>query len=50
MYAGDVMSATSTGQLTQLNLTTHNYHQMVIIERDNSVTESNLKKQLALNK
>ncbi|KAL1509542.1 hypothetical protein ABEB36_004257 [Hypothenemus hampei] len=51
MYQGDVMCATSSGQLSQLSLSTHNAPQTgVILERDKKNIESNFYKQLALHR
>lgn len=50
MYAGEVMSATSGGQLTQLMLTTHDSVQMGIIEKDQTVLETNFNKQISLHR
>ncbi|KAG5897933.1 hypothetical protein JTB14_014047 [Gonioctena quinquepunctata] len=50
MYAGEVMSATSGGQLTQLALSTHDSPQVGIIERDRAVLEANFNKQMALHR
>lgn len=50
MYAGEVMSATSGGQLTQLNLSTHDSNLLGISERDHNILESNLNKQIALHR
>lgn len=48
MYAGEVMSATSGGQLTQLMLSTHDSMQIGINERDLAILEANFSKQMAL--
>lgn len=50
MYNGEVMSATASGQLTQLMLTSHNFVQTGVVDRDFSVLENTFKKQLALHK
>lgn len=50
MYAGEVMSATSGGQLSQIILSTHDYEQIGINERDNVILETNFNKQLALHR
>lgn len=50
MYSGEVMSATSGGQLTQLNLSTHDTNLLGIGERDQSILEANFKKQIALHR
>lgn len=50
MYNGEVMSATASGQLTQLILASHNFIQASAIERESSVIEATFKKQLALHK
>lgn len=50
MHAGEVLSATSGGQITQLNLATHDTNLMGINDRDQSVLESNFSKQLALHR
>lgn len=47
MYAGEVMSATSGGQLTQLILSTHDSPQN---DKDQSVLEANFSKQLSLHR
>lgn len=49
LHAGQVMSASSGGQLSQLNLTTHDTFLLGIDDdRDRSILEQNLGKQLAL--
>lgn len=50
MYNGDIMSATASGQLTQLNLTSHNFMQTAIVDRDSAALESTFNKQMALHK
>lgn len=50
MHSGEVLSATSGGQLTQLNLSTHDTNLMGIHEGDQNVLESNFSKQLALHR
>lgn len=51
MYQGDVMCATSSGQLSQLNLSTHDVSQLgMILERDKKTMEANFYKQLALHR
>ncbi|KAJ8943661.1 hypothetical protein NQ318_005663 [Aromia moschata] len=50
MYGGEVMSATSGSQLTQLLLATHDSVQIGIIERDQTILELNFDKQLALHR
>ncbi|RZB40660.1 WD repeat-containing protein 19 [Asbolus verrucosus] len=50
MYAGEVMSATSGGQLTQLILNTHDSLQIGINERDQAILEANFNKQIALHR
>ncbi|CAH0560259.1 unnamed protein product [Brassicogethes aeneus] len=50
MYAGEVMSATSGGQLSQLALSTHDSVQSGINERDSAVLEANFNKQLSLHR
>lgn len=47
MYAGEVISATSGGQLTQLVLSTHDSSQN---DKDQSVLETNFTKQIALHR
>lgn len=44
------MSATSSGQLTQLNLTSHTFIQTGVIDRDPAAIENSYRKQLALHK
>ncbi|XP_050295176.1 WD repeat-containing protein 19 [Anthonomus grandis grandis] len=49
MYQGEVMCATSTGQLSQLNLSSHDSSQIgMILDRDKKVVEANFFKQLEL--
>lgn len=48
MYAGEVMSAISGGQLAQLQLTTHDALQSGLMERDQTTLEENFNKQLNL--
>lgn len=50
MHAGEVMSATSGGQLTQLNLSTHDTMLLGITDRDQSVLDANFNKQIALHR
>lgn len=50
MFAGEVMSATSGGQLTQLNLSTHDSMLLGIGEKDQSILELNFNKQIALHR
>lgn len=50
MYSGEVMSATSGGQLTQLNLATHDSFLLGINDRDQSVLQANFNKQLSLHR
>ncbi|XP_023012404.2 intraflagellar transport protein Oseg6 isoform X1 [Leptinotarsa decemlineata] len=50
MYAGEVMSGTSNGQLAQLSLSTHDSVQIGINGRDPVVLETNFNKQLALHR
>lgn len=50
MYSGEVMSATSGGQLTQLNLATHDSFLLGINDRDQSVLQANFNKQLLLHR
>lgn len=50
MYAGEVMSATSGGQLTQLNLSTHDSTLLGITEKDHNILEINFNKQIALHR
>lgn len=50
MHAGEVMSATSGGQLTQLNLSTHDSILLGIGDRDQSILELNFNKQIALHR
>ncbi|XP_030765268.1 WD repeat-containing protein 19 [Sitophilus oryzae] len=51
MYQGEVMCATSSGQLSQLNLSTHDVsHIGVMLERDRKVLETNFNKQLELHR
>lgn len=48
MNSGEVVLATSGGQLTQLTLSTHETVQLGILEKDTSVLENTLQSQLAL--
>jgi hypothetical protein len=50
MYSGEVMSATSGGQLTQLMLNTHDSLQVGLGERDQTIMEANFNKQIALHR
>lgn len=50
MFSGDVILATSGGQLTQLTLSTHEASQLGVIDREPKVLESLLSKQLALHR
>ncbi|XP_066257249.1 WD repeat-containing protein 19 isoform X1 [Euwallacea similis] len=51
MYQGEVMCATSSGQLSQLALTTHDVSQMsTILDRDRKNLETNFHKQLSLHR
>ncbi|CAG9766952.1 unnamed protein product [Ceutorhynchus assimilis] len=51
MYQGEVTCATSSGELSQLGLTTHCVSQQVgMIERDGKIMEENFQKQLALHR
>lgn len=50
MYAGEITSATSGGQLTQFMLSTHDTAHVELNEKDQSVLETNYKKQLALHR
>nr|CAI5868921.1 unnamed protein product [Callosobruchus analis] len=48
MYAGEVMSASSGGQLTQILLSTHDSMQIGIMDKDQTIVETNFNKQLNL--
>lgn len=48
MCGGEVMSATSGGQITQLMLASHDSTQTSLAERDQAILEANFNKQLAL--
>nr|CAH7760831.1 unnamed protein product [Callosobruchus chinensis] len=48
MYAGEVMSASSGGQLTQILLSTHDSMQIGIMDKDQTILETNFNKQLNL--
>lgn len=50
MHSGDVISASSGGQLTQLHLATHDTILMGIGDKDQIVLENNFNKQLALHR
>lgn len=51
MFAGEVMSATSAGQLTQLTLASHDTHPInATVEKDRTVLEGVLGKQIALHR
>ncbi|KAF7280794.1 hypothetical protein GWI33_005520 [Rhynchophorus ferrugineus] len=49
MYQGEIMCATSSGQLSQLNLTTHDVSH-IMLERDRKALETNFNKQLPLHR
>ncbi|XP_063927605.1 WD repeat-containing protein 19 [Zophobas morio] len=50
MYSGEVISATSGGQISRLMLNTHDSHQAGISEREHTILESNFHKQIALHR
>lgn len=51
MYQGEVMCATSNGQLSQLGLSTHDVSQLgMVLERDKKTLENNFNKQLHLHR
>ncbi|XP_072391731.1 WD repeat-containing protein 19 isoform X3 [Diabrotica undecimpunctata] len=50
MYSGEVTSATSGGQITQLILTTHETPQLNVNEKDHTMLEANYNKQLSLHR
>lgn len=51
MYGGEVMCATSNGQLSQLALSTHDAPPLTgSLDRDGTVLENSFRKQLALHR
>ncbi|XP_028136974.1 WD repeat-containing protein 19 [Diabrotica virgifera virgifera] len=50
MYSGEVTSATSGGQITQLILTTHETPQLNVNEKDHTMLDANYNKQLSLHR
>lgn len=48
MYGGEVMCATAGGQISQLTLSSHNFTQFSVVDRDKSILETNFKKHLNL--
>lgn len=50
MYSGNIMSATTGGQLSHITLSTHDSAVLTIIDNDLVALETNFNKQLSLHR